>query len=344
MVPFAGWDMPVQYGDGIVHEVGKVRSFAGMFDVSHMARFEVFGPESGRFLDAVLSQPASKLRHGQARYHVICNEQGGIIDDAIVYNLRRNRYLLVANAGNASAVWHWISGQLESTAYDVQLRDITDRIAMIALQGPEAVRIATEISDDDASEIRRYHVGELTIDRERMLLARTGYTGEDGFEIMCDADHAPTIWYILREWGVALCGLGSRDVLRLEAGMLLHGTDMSVETNPYEVGLGWTVTPDRDGYVARDALLSIRDSNLPRKLTGFKLTGRGIARHGHDVYADDVKIGTVTSGTFSPTLKSAIGLAMVDAAHAEPGVRITVDVRGRMVEGVTVRPPFYKRG
>ena len=344
MVPFAGWDMPVQYADGIVHEVGKVRSFAGMFDVSHMARFEVLGPESGRFLDAVLSQPASKLQHGQAKYHVICNEHGGIIDDAIVYNIQRNRYLLVANAGNASEVWAWLSGQLESAAYDAQLRDITDKIAMIALQGPEAVRITSEISDGDASEIRRYHVGELTIDRERMLVARTGYTGEDGFEIMCDADHAPTIWYILREWGAASCGLGSRDVLRLEAGMLLHGTDMSVETNPYEVGLGWTVTPDRDGYVARGALMSIRDSDLPRKLTGFTLTGRGIARHGHDVYAEGTKIGTVTSGTFSPTLKSAIGLAMVDVAHTAPDTQITVDVRGRMVDGVTARPPFYRRG
>ncbi len=344
MVPFVGWHMPVQYADGIVHEVGKVRSCAGMFDVSHMARFEVLGPESGRFLDAVLSQPASKLRHGQAKYHVICNEQGGIIDDAIVYNIQRHRYLLVANAGNASDVWDWLSGQLESAAYDAQLRDITDKVAMIALQGPEAVRITSEISDGDASEIRRYHVGELTIDRERMLVARTGYTGEDGFEIMCDVDHAPTIWYILREWGAASCGLGSRDVLRLEAGMLLHGTDMSVATNPYEVGLGWTVTPDRAEYVARDALMSIRDSDLPRKLTGFKLTGRGIARHGHDVYADGTKVGTVTSGTFSPTLKSAIGLAMVDAEHVAPGRQITVDVRGRMVDSVTVKPPFYKRG
>ena len=343
MVPFAGWDMPVQYADGIVHEVGMVRNHAGMFDVSHMARFEFTGTESGRFLDTLLSQPASKLRHGQAKYHVICNQAGGIIDDAIVYNLEPTRYLLVSNAGNAAVVRDWLTGHLESAGSDTRMQDITDEIAMIALQGPEAVSIASEVSAEDSNRFRRFHAGELTIDGERVLAARTGYTGEDGFEIMCDAEHAAAIWQILADYGVTPCGLGARDVLRLEAGMLLHGSDMSTDTNPYEVGLGWTVTPDRSGFIARDSLLAIRDSDLPRKLTGFNLTGRGIARRGHTVFVGDRQIGTVTSGTFSPTLKCAIGLAMLDAQYADPGRQITVDVRGRKIDGVTVSPPSYKR-
>lgn len=343
MVPFAGWDMPVQYADGIVHEVSRVRNHAGMFDVSHMARFEFTGIDAARFLDTLLSQPASKLRHGQAKYHVICDQAGGIIDDAIVYNLEPNRYLLVTNAGNASVVRDWLSSHLESASRDTEMRDITDEIAMIALQGPEAVRIASELAGEDANRIRRFRVGELTIDGERVLAARTGYTGEDGFEIMCDAGHATAIWQILTDAGASPCGLGARDVLRLEAGMLLHGNDMSVDINPYEVGLGWAVTPDRADYIAREALTAIRDTELPRKLTGFNLTGRGIARHGHTVFVGDRQIGTVTSGTFSPTLKCAIGLAMMDAEHSAPDTPITVDVRGREIDGITVNPPFYKR-
>lgn len=344
MVPFAGWDMPVQYADGIVHEVSRVRNHAGMFDVSHMARFEFTGTDAARFLDTLLSQPASKLRHGQAKYHVICDEAGGIIDDAIVYNLEPNRYLLVANAGNSYVVRDWLTRHLESASHDTQMRDITDEIAMIALQGPEAVRIASDISGGDANRIRRFRAGELAIDGERVLAARTGYTGEDGFEIMCDADHAAAIWQILTDAGASPCGLGARDVLRLEAGMLLHGSDMSVDINPYEVGLGWAVTPDRADYIARECLIAIRDSELPRKLTGFKLTGRGIARHGHTVSAGDRLIGEVTSGTFSPTLKCAIGLAMLEADYTEPGTQITLEVRGRQIEGTTVNPTFYTRG
>lgn len=344
MVPFAGWDMPVQYPDGVIREVNAVRTAAGIFDVSHMARFEITGDYAAHFLDTLLSQPASKLRHGQAKYHVICNAEGGIIDDAIVYNLEPNRYLLVSNAGNAPEVKRWLTDNLSESSLNAELRDITDDIAMIALQGPRAIELASAISNDDAARIRRFSVGELTMDGERVLAARTGYTGEDGFEVMCDAGHAPTIWELLVQHGAAPCGLGARDVLRLEAGLLLHGSDMTVANNPYEVGLDWTVTPDRAEYIARDALLALRDSNLPRRLTGFKLTGRGIARNGHEVYAGDTHIGTVSSGTWSPTLNSAIGLVMVNSDHAEPGTAIRVDVRGRMVDGMLEKPPFYRRG
>ena len=344
IVPFAGWDMPVQYPDGVIHEVNAVRTAAGIFDVSHMARIEITGTDAAHFLDIVLSQPASKLRRGQAKYHVICDANGGIIDDAIVYYLEPCRFLLVANAGNAEDVKGWLAGNLADSSLDAELRDISGDIAMIALQGPRAVGIASEVSGEDAGAIRRFHAGELTIDGERILAARTGYTGEDGFEIMCDAGKAMAIWGLLMEHRAAPCGLAARDVLRLEAGMLLHGSDMARENNPYEVGLGWTVTPDRAAYIARDALMTIRDAGTPRVLTGFKLEGRGIARQGHGVYVGDAQVGVVTSGTFSPTLKAAIGLAMVESAHAMPDRRIGVDIRGRMVEGAIMRPPFYWRG
>lgn len=344
MVDFAGWDMPVQYSDGVIHEVNAVRTAAGAFDVSHMARIEITGSDAAYFLDTLLSQPASKLRHGQARYHVICDTDGGIIDDAIVYNLAPDRFLLVANAGNAAEVRQWLTDNLSVSSLNAELRCITDDIAMVALQGPRALEIASAASGEDADMIRRFHAGELTIDGERILAARTGYTGEDGFEIMCDADHAAMIWRLLLEHGATPCGLAARDVLRLEAGLLLHGSDMTRENNPYEVGLGWTVTPDRAEYIARDALLAIRDSGTPRKLTGFRLARRGIARQGHEVYAGDSQVGAVTSGTFSPTLKSAIGLAMVESRYATPGTGIYVDVRGRMVEGALTKPPFYVRG
>ena len=344
IVPFAGWDMPVQYPDGVIREVNAVRTAAGIFDVSHMARIEITGTDSARFLDTLLSQPASKLRHGQAKYHVICDAKGGIIDDAIVYHLEPGRFLLVANAGNAVEVKRWLSDNLADSSLDAELLDITGDIAMIALQGPAALGIASEVSGEDAGAIRRFHAGELTMDGERILAARTGYTGEDGFEIMCDSGHAAAIWRRLMEHGAAPCGLAARDVLRLEAGMLLHGSDMTRENDPYEVGLGWTVTADRSGYVARDALMAIRDAGTPRTLVGFKLAGRGIARAGHEVYASDRRIGAVTSGTFSPTLKAAIGLAMVESAYAMPGTRVDMDIRGRMVEGAATKLPFYRRG
>ena len=344
MVQFAGWDMPVQYADGVIHEVNAVRTAAGIFDVSHMARIEITGTNAARFLDGLLSQPASRLRHGQAKYHVICDANGGIIDDAIVYHLEPGRFLLVANAGNAGDVKRWLSDNLADSSMDAELRDITGDIAMIALQGPAALVIASEVSGEDAGAIRRFHAGELSMDGERILAARTGYTGEDGFEVMCDSGHAAAIWRLFMEHGAAPCGLAARDVLRLEAGLLLHGSDMTRENDPYEGGLGWTVSADRAEYIARDALMAIREAGTARTLAGFALSGRGIARAGHGVYAGDRRIGAVTSGTFSPTLKFAIGFAMVESAYATPGARVDVDIRGRMVEGAVTKLPFYRRG
>ena len=286
MVPFGGWDMPVQYSEGIIHEVRQVRNDVGIFDVSHMARLEFRGADAGRFLDTVLSVRASRLEHGLGRYHVICNETGGIIDDAIVYNLSENRFLLVVNAGNADTDRAWLRSKLNGFAaedgdVEVELVDRSLDIAMIAVQGPNSVSMLDDLTGDEAGLTTRFHAGEATLDGERILTVRTGYTGEDGFEIMFDSGHAPGIWNILVDSGATECGLGARDVLRLEAGLMLHGSDMTVENNPYEAGLRWTVKPNRSEYIAGEALRRIRDNGTPRRIAGFVMRSRGIARHGH---------------------------------------------------------------
>ena len=346
MVPFGGWDMPVQYQDGIIHEVRQVRNDVGIFDVSHMARLEFRGADAGKFLDTVLSVRASRLEHGLGRYHVICNEKGGIIDDAIVYHLAENRFLLVVNAGNADTDRAWLRSQLiafeASGNVDVELVDRSNEIAMIAVQGPNSVSMLDGLTGDEAGLTSRFHAGEATLDGERILTVRTGYTGEDGFEIMFDSDHAPAIWELLVESGATECGLGARDVLRLEAGLMLHGSDMTVENNPYEAGLRWTVKPNRSEYIAGEALRKIRDNGTPRRIAGFVMRSRGIARHGHPIRVDGDEVGVITSGTHSPTLESAIAMGYVDIAHSEIGTEVQIDVRGRMVDAEVVQLPFYR--
>ena len=345
MVPFGGWEMPVRYPTRILHEVGQVRNDVGIFDVSHMARLEFTGADSGRFLDTVLSVRASRLEHGQGRYHMICNEDGGIIDDAIVYNLEADRYLLVVNAGNADVDKEWLSLQkgrfIEREGGDVDYVDRTDEIAMIAVQGPNAVAMLGEMTNGESDAIGRFHAGEATLDGERILAARTGYTGEDGFEIMFDSSHAPAIWAMLIEAGATQCGLGARDVLRLEAGLMLHGMDMTVDNNPYEAGLRWTVRPNRPEYLMGAVLRRIRDAGTPQKIAGFEMRSRGIARHGHAISIDGKEVGVVTSGSHSPTLGSAIAMGYIDIEHAELGTAVQIDVRGKTVEAEVVPMPFY---
>ena len=346
MVPFGGWDMPVQYSEGIIHEVRQVRNNVGIFDVSHMARLEFTGSDAGRFLDTILSIRASRLEHGQARYHVICDEEGGIIDDAIVYNLEDDRYLLVVNAGNSDIDKKWVSTQMgrfiDAQCGDVKCVDISDEIAMIAVQGPNAVSMMDSLTDGETSKIERFHAGEATMDGERILAVRTGYTGENGFEIMFDSSHAPAIWRLLVESGATECGLGARDVLRLEAGLMLHGADMTVENNPYEAGLRWTVRPNRSEYIAGAALRKIRDEGTPRIIAGFEMRSRGIARHGHKIFVGGDEAGVVTSGTHSPTLGKAVAVGYIDVEHATPGTAVQIDVRGRTVDAEVVELPFYR--
>ena len=334
--------MPVQYSDGIISEVRAVRQNAGMFDVSHMARFQFAGPEAVAFLDRMLAADVAGLRLGRSRYHVICNEQGGIIDDAIVYRITDDQCLLIANAGNADAVRDWLIPGAQQNG-GVFFADLSEDVAMIAVQGPKAVEIVDRLCPLPASSVRPFRIRRAEVAGIPCRIARTGYTGEDGFEIMPPADRAVDLWRALEAEGVTPAGLGARDVLRLEAGLMLHGNDMTVDNNPYEAGLERFTYIDTPGYVAGDALRAIRDGGTPRVMVGFRMVGRGIPRHGLAVVKGGEQIGAVTSGTHSPTLDANIGMGYVDRTLSSEGTRFDIDVRGRLVEAEVVSLPFYSR-
>jgi len=342
MVEFGGWDMPVQYSDGILSEVRSVRENAGMFDVSHMARFQFVGPEAVSFLDRMLAADVAGLRNGRARYHVICNENGGIIDDAIVYRVTDDQCMLVANAGNADAVREFLIPAAQQNG-GVFFADLSDDIAMIAVQGPNAVEIVDRICPLPASSVRPFRLRRAEVAGVPCRVARTGYTGEDGFEIMPPSDRAAELWRALETEGVAPAGLGARDVLRLEAGLMLHGNDMTVDNNPYEAGLERFTYIDTPGYIAGESLAAIRDAGTARVIVGFRMVGRGIPRHGLAVLKEGTEVGIVTSGTHSPTLDDNIGMGYVDRGLSDEGTRFEIDVRGRLVEAEVVPLPFYSR-
>ncbi len=340
-VSFGGWEMPVRYGS-IIEEAKAVRDRAGLFDVSHMGRVELTGPGAADLLNSVLSVDVPSIRTGRARYCVICSEEGGIIDDCIVYRLDAHRFLLVPNASNTSVVLDWLY-RWSPNRDTVEIREVTAEIAMIACQGPSAVRIVQALTETDLSAVRPFQAITAEVNGAECLLARTGYTGEDGFEVMPSSSEAEALWTSLSDLGAASCGLGSRDVLRLEAGLLLHGNDMDASINPYEAGLGRFVNPDREGYVAGFALRKIRDAGTPRTICGFRMIGRGIARPEHAILDGDTRIGKVTSGGPSPTLDTIIGLGYVPTAYSEPGTRINIEIRGRPVDAEVTTLPFYRR-
>ena len=341
MVPFAGWEMPVQY-DGIIDEVKAVRTRSGIFDVSHMGRVEVNGPGAADFLDKVLSFDVPALRAGRAKYGVVCDEDGGIIDDTILYRTADEGYLLVPNASNADAVVAWLRKWAPESP-GVRIEVVTSRTAMMACQGPEAISALQSLSSADLEKVRPFRTVESRVAGVSARLARTGYTGEDGFEIIAPSASAPDIWGRLTERGLTPCGLGARDVLRLEAGLLLHGNDMDTSINPYEAGLDQFVDPDRAAYVAGSSLRRIRDQGVARGLVGFKMVGRGIARQGHPILDGESAVGHVSSGSYSPTLDTSIGLGYVPTAFAAVGSRFQVDIRGRVVPAEVVDLPFYSR-
>ena len=340
---FAGWEMPVRFG-GIVAESKTVRTGAGLFDISHMGRVEIRGEGAGRLLDRVLSVQASRMRTGRARYNVICDETGGIIDDCIVYRLGEKRFLLVPNASNTDTVLSWLDRWTPGPG-GVEIVNLTERTAMVACQGPRAAELLQQITDDDLSKIRPFRAASATVNGEKSYLARTGYTGEDGFEVMLRAESAPGLWSGLVELGASSCGLGARDVLRLEAGLLLHGNDMSTDVNPYEAALERFMDVDREDYVAGGALREIKDSGPSRRIAGFRMVERGIARQGYPILDDERQetIGQVTSGGPSPTLDMNIGLGYVPIRFAEPGTRIRIEIRGRPTVAEITTLPFYQR-
>lgn len=341
MVPFAGWDMPVQYA-GILAETRAVRSSAGLFDVSHMGRLDIRGPRAGPFLDWIVTANASDLRQNRARYAMICNEEGGIIDDTVFYRRGEDRYLLVCNASNRQYVVPWLLRWAEDRFPDTTIEDNTEATAMIALQGPDTPGMLGRLCDVDPSGIRTFSAAQGTVASVPAFIGRTGYTGEDGFELIVAAPDAPHVWQTLMGEGAVPCGLGARDVLRLEAALPLHGNDIDTTTTPLEAGLERFVRLDKE-FVGADALRRERDGGSKRRLVGLEVRGRSIAREGYPILAKNTQAGRVTSGTYSPTLDRNIAMGYVTVESAEQGQELQVDIRGRLVEAEVVPLPFYSR-
>lgn len=338
MVPFAGWEMPVQY-TGVIEEHNAVRQRAGMFDVSHMGRYEVLGAGAGPFLRHICTWDMTRLQPSEGHYAASCNESGGILDDVYVFCLDPERYLIVVNASNAPKMKRWMTEHI--AAFEARLIDRHESTAMIAVQGPDAIE---RLGGDFVRTIKPRRCAETDWRGNRLFASRSGYTGEDGLELIIDAVAAPDLWGELLESGVAPCGLGARDTLRLEAALLLYGNDMDEETNPFEVGLDWVVTFD-DGadFIGRKVLQHIEKAGVERKLVCLRALDRGIMRHGHPIMRDGEAVGVVTSGTFSPTLNVSIGMGFVPAALAAEGTELDADVRGRTLPVEIVPRPFYKR-
>ncbi len=342
MVPFAGWEMPVQYA-GVIEEHIAVRRHAGMFDVSHMGRFEVHGPDAGRFLRYLSTWDMTRLVPGDGHYAAMCREDGGILDDVYVFCLTPERCFVVVNASNADKMKRWIEGQ--DTDFEARLVDRHASTAMIAVQGPEALhRLARVLNPDFVRSLKARRCGEIQWRGHTVFASRTGYTGEDGFELVIEAGAAPGLWQALLDEEVHPCGLGARDTLRLEAALLLYGNDMDEETNPWEAGLDWVVTLD-DGadFVGREALLRLRDAGPSRELVCLKAADRGIMRGGCPILLSGKEAGKVTSGGYSPTLAVSIGMGFVPPHLAAEGTELEVDVRGKPLPVRIVPRPFYKR-
>ncbi len=341
LVPFAGWEMPIQYAS-ILAEVRAVRTSSGIFDVSHMARIYLTGSEVGNFLDWVLPAPIQEMGINRAHYTLLLDESGGIIDDGIIYRLGIENWLLVANASNRQLVLTWLA-KWKKHFKQIEIDDRTESTAMIAFQGPQAIEITKELSSEAFSEPRLFHCETNVISGVSALCARTGYTGEDGFEFIVEAKNANHLWQALLKAKTAPCGLGARDLLRLEAGLLLHGTDMDISTNPLEVNLGRFLSLDKGEFCGSKALESIEQKGTERTLVAFKLLERGIPRHDYNILSGESVIGRVTSGTYSPTLDRSIGLGYVASAYAAIGTHFTIDIRGRFIDSQVVRLPFYSR-
>jgi aminomethyltransferase len=345
MVPFGGWEMPVEYS-GVIAEHQAVRAAAGLFDVSHMGEFEVSGPGALGFLQRVTANDVAKLAVGQAQYSALTMPSGAPVDDVIVYRRGAERYLMVVNASNVDKDWAWLRAQGPS---DCALDDQSAAFALVALQGPKAQAILQGRTALDLAGIGFYHFAEGEVCGHPAIVARTGYTGEDGFELFLAPDAAPRAWRLLieagRPQGLLPAGLGARDTLRLEARMLLYGNDMDESTTLIEAGLGWIVSadPGKGDFNGRSVLLEQKANGAPRKLVGFETTERGIPRHGYPVYVGDEPAGTVTSGSFAPFLQKSIGLAYLPSGRASIGSDLTVEIRGRRIGARVVKTPFYKR-
>jgi aminomethyltransferase len=343
LVEFGGWEMPVQY-TGILDEHRAVRERAGLFDVCHMGEIHVTGADALPFLRRMLTNDPANLVVGQAQYTLMCRPDGGTIDDLIAYRLDDAEYLLVVNASNADKDYEWLADHAGAGA---AVDNISDDSGLLALQGPEAEAILQPLTSVDLTQIRYYHAIRGEVAGIPGLISRTGYTGEDGFEIMVDSGRVGELWDTLLEAGqvrgVVPAGLGARDTLRLEAAMPLYGHELDEHTNPLEAGLGYFVKLDKPDFLGREAMIEAKEQGLRRKLIGFKMVGRGIARQGYEIMHDGETVGQVTSGTYAPYLERAIGMGYVTPDVTEPGTKLEILIRGRPVAAEVVQRPFYRR-
>jgi aminomethyltransferase len=326
MVQFAGWWMPVQYR-GILHEARAVREGVGMFDISHMGRFYLRGMEAIAALERLTTNDVSALTDGAAQYSLLTNPQGGVIDDIIVYRLANDHLLVVVNAANADKDRAWILQHLPSS---VSLFDATAQTAMIAVQGPQALALVSRLFEQDLAPLPRFHAMSCAWRGYSVFVARTGYTGEDGVELILDAAGAEALWEALYQAGAEPCGLGARDVLRIEAGYPLYGHELDEHINPIEAGLGWVVSKTKE-FIGAEPIRRMRAEGAPRKLVGLEIEERTIARQGYPVQVNGQTVGEISSGTFSPMLEKSIAMAFVKSECAKIGEAVQVDVRGRLV-------------
>ena len=340
MVPFAGYEMPVQYS-GIIEEHIAVRNSVGVFDISHMGEFEVTGEGVLEFLQLMTLNDVSKLELGQAQYSGMCYEDGGMIDDLLVYRFP-DKYMLVVNASNIEKDFDWLDSHKPS---EVELINRSEETALIAVQGKNAEKVIDKLTETNLSEIKYYRFESGSVSGKDTIISKTGYTGEKGFELYLHSDDAPGVWNDLmaagEEFEILAVGLGARDTLRLEMCYCLYGNDIDKTTNPLEAGLGWITKLKKGKFIGSDSLKAQKEEGIKRRLVAFRMEKKAIPRHGYKILKDDIPIGEVTSGTFSPILQAGIGLGYVATGNHEVGTNLTIDIRGRDQSAQIIKPPFY---
>jgi aminomethyltransferase len=348
MVDFGGWEMPVQYTAGTVEEHMRTRTHAGLFDVSHMGEIGVRGPDSIALVNRLCSNDVSKLVDGQAQYSALTTPEGTVVDDLLVYRFDQQHLLLVVNAGTTEKDWDWITSH--RTDENVELSNVSAEYCQIALQGPDALGILQTMTETPLSEIKYYHFREGKVDDVASIISRTGYTGEDGFEVYAAAERAEQLWDKMlttgrygESDGVLPAGLAARNTLRLESAMALYGHEINESTTLLEANLGWICKLNKGDFIGRDRLATQKEEGIQRRLVGFEMTERGIARDDQEVLVDGKRVGRVTSGSPAPFLRKNIGMAYVPVEFANQGQELRIDVRGREVGAQVVKTPFYKR-
>ncbi|HMM21059.1 MAG TPA: glycine cleavage system aminomethyltransferase GcvT [Selenomonadales bacterium] len=345
IVEFGGWSLPVQY-TGIKEEHQAVRTKAGLFDVSHMGEIRVEGPDASAFLQKLVTNDVFQLEKNQVLYTPMCYEHGGTVDDLLVYKQREDSYLLVVNASNTEKDWDWLQGNVRGFA--AKLTDVSGETAQLALQGPLAGRILSNLTDAPVGGLNYYRfMPEVAVADKKVLLSRTGYTGEYGFELYCRPDDAGDLWEAIMDAGQPLgllpAGLGCRDTLRFEACFPLYGHELSADISPLEAGIGMFVKLDKGEFNGREALHKQKTNGLARRIAGFEMTGRGVARTGYPVWAEGECVGTVTTGSYAPSLDKNLGLALIRAERAGTGQRLDIEIRDKNVSAQVIAKPFYKR-